>query len=193
MPDRVPVKPVQFTRPNGVEQIEVPPFATWMAIGVLAAGGLVVLVTALAGGWRAAPWVLALVAAVSFPALQWGTFPPADEEAVRRMAVLVTAARKAGEEVGTYGAFVRNLVFYTGVRHTDIVNDEQLAGFLAHTERVLLVVPAPVLERFEAATPGKVVRLGEVRYLDQGALRLRTIIWPDPEREVRRVLLVANK
>ena len=67
------------------------------------------------------------------------------------------------------------------------------AGFLAHTERVLLVVPAPVLERFEAATPGKVVRLGEVRYLDQGALRLRTIIWPDPEREVRRVLLVANK
>ena len=61
-------------------------------------------------------------------------------------------------------------------------------------ERVLLVVPAPVLERYEAATPGRAIRrLGEVRYLDQGALRLRTIIWPDPEREVRRVLLVSNK
>jgi 4-amino-4-deoxy-L-arabinose transferase-like glycosyltransferase len=173
--------------------VGVPPAATWMAIGVLGAGGVVVLLTATAGGWRVAPWVLAIVAAVGFPALQWGTSPPADDEAVRRMAGLIAAQRRAGEEIGTYGAFVRNLVFYTGVRHTDLVNDDQLTAFLAHTERVLIVVPAPVVERLEAAAPRRVVRLGEVRYLDQGALRLRTIIWPDPDREIRRVLLVSNR
>jgi hypothetical protein len=35
--------------------------------------------------------------------------------------------------------------------------------------------------------------LGEFRYFNEGGMRLRSVLWPDPARDVQRVLLVATR
>lgn len=173
--------------------VDVEPGVTLTVAILLAGCGLAVLLATLSAGGRQAPWTLAVAAAVALPALAWGAFPPAHEDGVTRMAAQVRAHRTGGEPIGTYGAFVRNLVFYTGWRQVDIVNDEQLVAFLGAPERVLVVLPASRLERVAGTLPRPVVRLADVTYLDQGGLRLRSLLRPDPEHDVSRVVLIANR
>lgn len=173
--------------------VDAEPGMTLGAAALVAACGLATVVAALVRGGRGAPWTLAVAAALALPALSWGAFPPAHADGVTRMATLVRTHRQHHEAIGTYGAFVRNLVFYTGVRQTDIVNDEQLVAFLASPQRVLVVLPAARLERVAGMLPQPVVRLAEVVYLDQAGLRLRSLLTPDPSRDIARVVLVANR
>ena len=88
---------------------------------------------------------------------------------------------------------MRNLVFYTGLRQIDLIDDAQLDAFLRQEGRALVVVPADVLDRVEASGTPRATRLGEFRYFNEGGLRLRSILWPDPARDVQRVLLVATR
>jgi len=69
--------------------------------------------------------------------------------------------------------FVRNLVFYTGLQQTDLINDEQLTAFLGQEGRALVVVPQSDLGRVEAAGAKKATRLAEFAYLNEAGLRLR--------------------
>jgi len=89
--------------------------------------------------------------------------------------------------------FVRNLVFYTGVKQTDLINDEQLTVFLSQAEPALVVVPADILARVEAAGAPRAMRVAEFAYLNEAGLRLRSFLWPDPARDVQRVLLVRTR
>ena len=64
------------------------------------------------------------------PALQFGG---AVERRRRHGAADGEAGRSSigtgGEAVGTFGVFVRNLVFYTGVKTIDVITDEQAQDF----------------------------------------------------------------
>ena len=173
--------------------ITVPPLLTWVAVGVIAASGVLVILTSISPAWRMAPWALALAAALSFSALQWGALSAPGEEPVQQMARLVQAHRSHAESIGTYGVFVRNLVFYTGTQTVDLINDDQLAGFANSADRVLIVLPEKVLDDFEERGGARLVRLGAVRYFNEAGLRLRTLLWPDPARDTTRVVLAANR
>lgn len=173
--------------------VDVPDWRTTAAAAVTAAGGVVVIGTALSRGWRRAPWVIACASAVALPLLMLGTLAGGPEDTVERVARAVVAARRADEPVGVSRVFVRNLVFYTGIKQTDLIDDEQLTMFLRQEGRALLVVPADVLARVEAAGAPPARRLGEFPYMNEAGLRLRSLIWPDPARDVQRILLVSTR
>jgi 4-amino-4-deoxy-L-arabinose transferase-like glycosyltransferase len=173
--------------------INVPPVYTWVAVGLIGVCGVLVMVVSMSPAWRAAPWALAFAAALSFPAVQWGALSAPGEEPVQQMARLVRAHRGAAEPVGSYGVFVRNLIFYTGARQVDLINDEQLTGFVSGPDRVLVVLPEEALDAFEIRGGPRLIRLGDVRYFNEAGLRLGTLLWPDPARDITRVVLAANR
>ncbi|MGE0043571.1 MAG: phospholipid carrier-dependent glycosyltransferase [Vicinamibacterales bacterium] len=168
------------------------PFTIGAAVAMVVAGLAVVIVT-LSGAWRAAPATLAVASAVTLVALQYGALSGSGEDTVEQMARLVSAERRGGEMVGTYQAFVRNLVFYTGTQTTDVVNDDQFADFLASPTRVLAVVPERTLDRFERERGIRPRRIAALPYFNEGGVKVSTLLWPDPTRDILRVVLVANR
>lgn len=166
---------------------------TVAASAVIAAGGLLVMGVALSKAWRGAPVVVALVAAVTLPALQYGGLSSGGDDTVRQMARLVADHRTGDEAVGTYGVFVRNLVLYTRVRTTDIITDEQAQNFLAQPGRAFIVAPAEALDRIERERGVTLHRIGELPYFNAAGIRVRTLLWPDPARDLMRVVLAANR
>ena len=172
--------------------VNVAPALTLGAAIVIALSGAVVVVVGVSGAWRQVPGTLALASAVTFAALQYGVLTGSGDDSVEQMARAVTAARTGGEAVGTHQVFVRNLVFYTGVGTVDVITDDQLMNFLGRTERVLLVAPTHAVERLENTTGRRYVRLAEFRYFNEAGIRIRTLVAPDPSRDLTRVVLVAN-
>ena len=100
---------------------------------------------------------------------------------------------QADEQVGTLGVFVRNLVFYSGIKTTDVITDEQARDFLSQSERVLMVVPAETIDRLEREQGVKVRRLAELLYFNEAGVRVRTLLGPDVARDLTRVVLVSNR
>ncbi len=150
------------------------------------AGAFVMLVS-VSSQWRIAPLVIAIAAAVTLPATQYGALSSGSEDTVRQMAQLVQQHRKADEPVGTLGVFVRNLVFYSGIRTTDVIGDEQARNFLMQADRALMVAPVEQIDRLEREHGVKVQRLAELLYFNEAGVRVRTLLWPDPARDLTRV------
>jgi len=173
--------------------INVEPVFTQVAAGLIAAAGLMIVLIALSSQWRLAPVVIALAAAVTLPALQFGGLSSGSEDTVRQMARLVQQQRTSHEAVGTYRVFVRNLVFYAHVKTTDIITDQQAWQFLSQTERALMIAPADLVDRIERERGMKLVRIAELPYFNEAGVRVRTFLWPDPARDLTRVVLVANR
>ena len=109
------------------------------------------------------------------------------------MAQLVQQHRTAAEPVGTLGVFVRNLVFYSGIRTIDVIGDEQARNFLMQADRALLVAPVEQIDRLEREHGVKVKRLAELLYFNEAGVRVRTLLWPDRSRDLTRVVLVSNR
>jgi len=173
--------------------VELPASHSGLAAAVVIAAGLAVITTALSRAWRDAPWVLALGSSLALPALVLGGLAGGPEDAVHRAAQAVREHRRGAEPIGVSRVFVRNLVFYTGLRQTDLINDEQLTAFLGQDQRALVVVPVADLDRVEAAGAPRGRRLAEFAYLNEAGLRLRSFLWPDPARDVQRIVLVATR
>jgi len=173
--------------------IELAAWQSLVASIVIAGSGLAVVAIAWSRAWRSAPWAIAIGSALALPALVLGGLGGGPEDAVHKAAAAVQAARRADEPVGVSRVFVRNLVFYTGHRTTDLITDEQVTAFLSQAGRALVVLPLRDLERVEAAGGPKTVRLAEFAYLNEAGLRLRSFLWPDPARDVQRIVLVANR
>ena len=74
--------------------------------------------------------------------------------------------------------FVRNLVFYTGIRHDRLINDDHLVEFVGKNPAALIVLPVDELDRLERERRLRFERLGELRYFDEGALRAGTLLRP---------------
>jgi F420-0:gamma-glutamyl ligase-like protein len=136
---------------------------------------------------------------MAFAVLPYGALPASKDAAVVRMAHLIReerakqsgsgAAASAKEALATYRVFVRNLVFYTGTAHTDIINDQHLLDWLRGRPSALLVIPAADVVRLERLGPLSVRRLAELRHFDDASMRVRTLMWPDPERDLETVVL----
>jgi 4-amino-4-deoxy-L-arabinose transferase-like glycosyltransferase len=173
--------------------INVAPSFTMAAAVVIALAGLAVVVVGVSGAWRQTPAVLALAAAVTFPALQYGALSGTGEDTVQQVARAVASARTAHEEVGTYDVFVRNLVFYTRFRTMDLIGDDQLSAFLASPNRVLVVAPAEAVDRMERDLKIPLRRLAEFPYFNEAGIRLRTLLQPDLSRDITRVVLISNR
>lgn len=173
--------------------VEMPPTRVFAAAAVIATAGLAVIVVALSRWWKHGPWAVAFASAVALPALVLGGLGGGQEDAVRRAAAAVVAHRRAAEPVGVSRVFVRNLVFYTGVQQTDLIDDAQLTAFLSQNGRALILVPLTDLERVERQGAPAPVRLAEFAYLNEAGLRLRSFLWPEPARDVQRIVLVATR
>jgi 4-amino-4-deoxy-L-arabinose transferase-like glycosyltransferase len=173
--------------------INVQSIYTAVAAGLIVILGALVILTAVSGNWRAAPVVLALAAALTLPAVQYGALSSGGDDTVQQMARLVTQHRTGHEPVGTYGIFVRNLVFYSGVKTLDIIDDEQARNFLGQQERALMVAPAEWIDRLEREHGARVHRIAELPYFNEAGIRVRTLLWPDRSRDLTRAVLVTNR
>ena len=173
--------------------INVQPVYTTVAAITIAILGALVMLAAMSSQWRAAPLVLAIAAAIALPTIQYGALSSGGDDTVQQMARVVAQHRQGSEQVGTYGVFVRNLVFYSGIKTTDIIDDEQARNFMAQADRALMVAPAEWIDRLEREQGLKLLRIAELPYFNEAGVRVRTLLWPDRERDLARVVLVANK
>jgi 4-amino-4-deoxy-L-arabinose transferase-like glycosyltransferase len=170
--------------------IDVSDEFTIAAAIVIGVASVVPVVISLTPRWRAGPGLVAVAAAVMFAALPFGVMAAPRDSAVQQMARYVRTHHRPGQEIATYGVFVRSLIFYTGVRQTDLINDDHAVEWLAKNPRALVVLPAAALERLERDRGMAFQRLAELPYFDDGAIKVRTILWPDPEQDLYRVWLV---
>ncbi|MEY4095955.1 MAG: Undecaprenyl phosphate-alpha-4-amino-4-deoxy-L-arabinose arabinosyl transferase [Acidobacteriota bacterium] len=173
--------------------INVQPVYTMIASCLIATAGAIVILVAVSGAWRTAPVVIALAGAITLPVMQYGALSSGVDDTVRQMARMVQQQRQGNEQVGTLGVFVRNLVFYSGVRTVDVIGDEQAKNFLAQPARALLVAPVSEIDRLERDHGIKLNRLGELLYFNEAGVRVRTLLWPEASRDLTRVVLVSNQ
>lgn len=155
--------------------------------------GLVVLAAAWVRRRWLLPTTLAVASVITFLSLQFAIASAADLEPVQRMAAMYNAARRHGDASGTYRVLVRNLIFYTTVQQTDLVDLPAAYSFLRSPERVLCIIAADDLAELQRTRGIRVRRLGEVLYFNPAAVRVRTFLWPDPARDLETVLLVTNQ
>ena len=173
--------------------VTVQPVYPTLASYLIATAGASVIVTAVSSAWRRAPAAIALAGALALPLVQYGALSSGGDDTVRQMARLVQQHRNGREPVGTLGVFVSNLVFYSGIKTTDVIGDAQARDFLGQADRALMVAPAGEIERLERDHGVKVKRIAELRYFNEAGVRVRTLLWPDPERDLTRVVLVSNR
>lgn len=169
--------------------LDVPEINTAIVAGVIALCGAAVLAISFSGAWRSAPGLLAFATSIAFAVLPYGTIAADANSSVVQMAQRVRSARQPDEAIGTYKVFVRNLVFYTRLKHTDIIHDEHLHDWLAKNPRALVVMPEQDYARLAAAGRDMVV-VAQQPYFNEGAIRVRMLLWPDPETDLERVFLV---
>lgn len=169
------------------------PSLALVCTGIITAAGISVLVAA----WRKARWALPVTMTVASIAtllsLQYSVASAADLEPVQIMARRYAAVYQGHEPSATYRVFVRNLVFYTGVKQTDLAHPEQVVDFLSQPRRVLCVLTQDDLAELQSTYGLRVHTLAEVPYFNPAGLRLRTLLWPDPERDLETVVLVTNQ
>jgi hypothetical protein len=131
-------------------------------------------------------------AAATLVTLQFTFYSSGGPEPVQLMARQLLATRQ-GEPSGTYRMFVRNLVFYTGVKQNDLVNETEAAEFLRQPQRVLCVMPLTLVEGLQRDHGVQLHRLASFVYFNPSAVRLRTLFNPNPERALETVVLVSNR
>ena len=170
--------------------VEWAPSWTAGVAAVMGLSGVGVLLSVARPGWTPAAVVIAsiLVSVGSHVVL----LSSPETAPVERVAEIVKAARRNNEPYGRYGVLHRNLIFYTRAPFRELVVEQAVTDFLRSSERVLTVLPAEAASRLEAQGL-RLHRLGEVRYLNTGGLTLQTLLDPDPDRYLHRVVVVANR
>jgi 4-amino-4-deoxy-L-arabinose transferase-like glycosyltransferase len=169
------------------------PVLTVAAVCVIAASGGVLAWIAATRRWRHLPANAAVSAALLLLSIQFGALAGIRPEPVERIAAIVQANRHADEPVGTYEAFVRNLVFYTRFNQVDLYDEGVALTFLKSPERVLLVARAADLPRLQSIAGVSVRPLAQLTYLNAAGLRLRTVLSPIPEQDFDTIVVVSNR
>ena len=169
------------------------PSLTLLGTAVIAVSAAVLGWIALSRRWTRLPPVAAICAGLLLLSIQFGALAGARPEPVEQMAALLRTHRSANEPVGTYQAFVRNLVFYTRFNQVDLYDEGVALNFLKSPERVLLVVRARDLGRLEAISGVAARPIAGLRYFNAAGVRLRMILSPMPEQDFETILLVTNK
>jgi hypothetical protein len=170
--------------------LNVDDLSTTIVSTVITLAGVAVVIVSVTSGWRSAPGLLAFAAAVTFAVLPYGVVSAAQNSAVVQMAAHVREAHEGSDvAIGTYKVFVRNLVFYSGLKHTDIIHDEHLHDWLSKNPRALVVMSAGDADRLAAG--GLVMtRLAALPYFNEGGIKVRMLLWPDATTDLETVVLV---
>lgn len=161
------------------------------AIIVGAGVGLLVLAWLRRRSWL--PLGIAAASVATLLSLHYSVYSVAGLEPVQQMATHLKDHWPGAAASGTYRVFVRNLVFYTGVKQTDLNDLEELRGFLARSDHVLAVASEEDLEALRARHGVTPRRLERVTYFNPAAVRLRTLLSPNPEMDLETVWLVSNR
>jgi 4-amino-4-deoxy-L-arabinose transferase-like glycosyltransferase len=172
--------------------------APLLALGATGLAAAMVLSAVRTRRWARVPAIVALSSAVMLLSVQLGALSGARPEPVEQLAALVAEHRRGDEPVGEYKAFIRNMVFYTQFRQTEIYEGDAdplqpAAMFLSMPTRVLLVTPEAELAALEARLGRPLRRLGAVRYFDTNKMRLPMFIAPDTRAHLATVVLVSNE
>ena len=162
-----------------------------LGMGGLVTSGVVVILVGVVRR-NLVPVALVAAAVVSVLSVQYVVLSRVGPEPVEVLAALIREAKPAGMPYGRYRVFVRNLVFYTGRPHVELSSTEQVVSFLRSSEPVLGVVDEDDLVQVRASGVA-VYELGRVSYLNTGNLNLGTLLRPNPEDDLRTVILVSNQ
>jgi 4-amino-4-deoxy-L-arabinose transferase-like glycosyltransferase len=162
--------------------------------------GTAIIVVAAVGllGWtwfgpqRRLPAAVAAAAAATLVTLQFTFYSGSGPEPVQRMAREIQQLRR-DEPSGTYRVFVRNLVFYTGVKQTDLVDEAEAIEFLRRPQRVFVVMPLKAMETLRRDHGLELHQLRSIVYFNPSAVRLRTLLSDNPQRLLETVVLVSNR
>ena len=169
------------------------PSLALVCTGIITVAALSVLVASWSRRRWALPVTMAVASIATLLSLQYSVASAADLEPVQVMARKFAAAYQGHEPSATYRVFVRNLVFYTGVKQTDLVQPHEVVEFLRQPQRVLCVITKDDLSRLQREHDLTPRTLAEVQYFNPAGVRLRTLLWPDPSRDLETVLLVTNQ
>lgn len=166
--------------------------ASGIAVAMVGIAAVVVFVATLR--WpRHLPVVLAASGVVTLGAVQFGVLASGGVEPVERIAEQVTHPESQARRWASFDVFNRNLVFYTRQKQLALPDAQAVVDFLALPERVLLVIPADTLAKIEREYGIKTRRLAAERYFNPTGIKLRTLLGPDPQRDLDHVLLVSNQ
>jgi 4-amino-4-deoxy-L-arabinose transferase-like glycosyltransferase len=169
------------------------PVSGFIGTAVMVCAGLALALATWLRRHMLLPVTLAAASTAALVSLHYSVYTTADLEPVQRMARIFAENRQANEPSGTYRAFVRNLVFYTGVKQTDLIDEAEAVEFLTQSQRVLCVVPDELLQPLEHRHNLHLRRLGAVLYFNPSGIRLRTLLSPAPARDLETVWLVTNQ
>lgn len=164
-------------------------------VGVLAIGAAAIWLARIAvtESWTRVPSGMTAAAVVLLLSAQFGALAGMRPEPVEEIARLVQSHRTAGEPVGEYQVFVRNLIFYTRFKHVELFNEDGALDFIKSPTRILLILRLADLERLETMSGLTLRTLGEVQYFNTANVKLRTLLWPMPAEDLQKVLLVTNR
>jgi 4-amino-4-deoxy-L-arabinose transferase-like glycosyltransferase len=161
------------------------------AIAIAAAAAVTIACALARPAWL--PPVLGSATLVTLLLVQLTVFRAPRPEPVEQLAGAITVERRQGEAVAAYRIFVRNLIFYTHAKQTEIFADEGVVDFLGSSGRVFLVIDAEDLARIERLPGYRGRRLMSVRFFDPARLRLDALFDPDPDRQIGTAVLVSNR
>ena len=168
------------------------PLAGQIGTAIIVVAALGLLAWTWFGRQRRLPAAIAISAAATLVTLQFTFYSSGGPEPVQLMARTVLAIRQ-GEPSGTYRMFVRNLVFYTGVKQNDLVDEAEAVEFLRQPRRVLCVMPLKLVDGLQRDHGLQLHRLASFVYFNPSAVRLRTLLSAEPERALETVVLVSNQ
>lgn len=164
-----------------------------VTVGAVAVAGPVALVAAVWGDLKRFPLVFASASAVVLLSLNYAVYSAAGVEPVQRMAQMLAPHVTPQTPVGTYKVFVRNLVFYSGRKTTDLSTHDDLVVFLNSPTRVVCLLEESELAKLPTHVRERLHRLADVQYFNPAGIRLKTLLRPDPDRDVDVVVLVSNQ
>lgn len=169
------------------------PSLALVCTGVIIVGAVAVLIASWTPRRWALPFTLTCASVSTLLALHYSVVSAADLEPVQRMARIYSTVHQPGQPSATYRVFVRNLVFYTRVPQVDLTVPEAVVAFLQQPEPVVCVMTSDDLAALRRDHSVTARVLGSVQYFNPAGVRLRTLLWPDPENDLETVVLITNR
>jgi 4-amino-4-deoxy-L-arabinose transferase-like glycosyltransferase len=169
------------------------PAATWIGVCLVGCAAIALSWIAMTAAWRRLPTVAVVAATVVLVSVQLGALAGRRPEAVEQLAALIRTHRHANEPIGVADVFTRNIGFYAGAPRVELFDPKQVEHFLRSPHRVLLILRSADVKAAETASAQTLTTLGQAQYLNTANVRLRTLLWPDPLREIEMISLVSNR
>jgi len=162
------------------------------AAAVIFAGAVAIALTSTRASSRL-PVAITAASVATLLSLHLTVLAAPPSEAVVRIAARLTELRPSAGSWATFNTFGRNLGFYMRAPHIWLADERGVVDYLSRLEPVLLVIPAADLDRIERDFGVNPRRLHMEVYFNTTGMKLETLLDPDPEEALTRVLIVTNR